>query len=249
MGTIVDFSYRFEGEVKKIAKARAAIKKYQVDNAQYSGNGMCDYRSKPVLDESGALSWYCYAKNHMNDFDAILTPLTKGGGLRVWAYWGTTDGCSEAGLNLIENGIKDGVQGWDAEIGLDAAMAMVRLSETPTAQDLLVLIGRFNLALKDGWDEEDYPWLTVAELMATQIGMTLSLNAGFTKDRALAVALVEMKKKLLNKVRQSLVDYAGRAPSELGEIDGLLATIEALEIATSSTTAAPAAVNAQAIRL
>lgn len=249
MSTIVDFSYRFEGEVKKIAKARAAIKKYQVDNAQYSGNGMCDYRSKPVLDESGALSWYCYAKNHMNDFDAILTPLTKGEGLRVWAYWGTTDGCSESGLNLIENGVMDGVQGWGAEIGLDAAMAMVRLSKTPTAQDLLILIRRFNLAVKDGWDEEDHPWLTVAELMATQIGRTLTLNAGFTKNETLAGALVDMQKKLRNAVRQSLVDYAGRAPSELGEIDGLLATIEALEIAPAAHAHAPGATNARAIRL
>lgn len=248
MSTIVDFLYCFEGSPEQIAVARSAIEKFQIANAKYSGNGVCDFSYDPSLDDSGALTWHCYAKGELKDFDAAIQQLTHDGGLRVWAYWGTTDGFYESGLNLLQNGTLTQVASWDAEIGIKAAIAMVRLAQNPNAADLLVLTKRFDTALSDGWDEDDYPWLIAAEVMGQEINAILTSHPDLAKDKTLATALLGMKEPL-REVRESLQEYAGREISELQDLDSLQAFIEALDLSRALPSPKKASANASEIRL
>ena len=254
MGNRFDYSYRFEGSAKKIAKARAAIEKFQAAHAEYSGCGSYDFSFDIEVELSGALTWNCYAGHNMDEFEKILTRLSQAGCLRIWAYWGSDDGFWESRLDLFENKTRRFVDKWDAPIGLEAALAIHRLSESSTAEDLLILIDSFNLAVSVGWDEgdEDDCWKfnsrDVAEFLADTIGKAVVHNFYLMNEELSLKALLGMKTSLL-KVREHRIEVPSSLSPKGDGVDGLLATIEALEIALEATTAAPAAANAQNIRL
>ena len=254
MGNRFDYSYRFEGTEKNIAKARAEIEKFQAAHAKGSGCGAYDF-SFDIEDElSGALTWSCYAGHNMDKFEKILTRLSLVNGLRIWAYWGSDDGFWESRLNLFENKALHFVDKWDAPIGLEAALAIHRLSKSPAAEDLLILIDSFNLAVSEGSDEEDeddnddddecFNSRGLAKFLAVTIWKTVADHDELKNEEQCMKALLDIKTSLL-KVRKHHIDIPS-SPTPKGDgVEGLLATIEALELAR----AAPAAANAPALRL
>ena len=229
MGTMVDFAYRFEGRSGEIEQARAAIEAFQAETADFSGNGDCEFGQKPKLEDDGAMTWHCYSTRQVNDFDDAIVSLTAVSSLRCIAYWGCTDGYSAAGLNRFENGAEFTDGEWEADIGLNAALAIRNLSVSSSVECLLVLVEALHVASRDGWDEDDYPWLLKAEVIAQAIMAALASHPNLVDAKLVSKALVEMKDALEN-VRESLKEFAGYDASSLQEIDGLLSIIEGWEI-------------------
>ena len=229
MGTMVDFAYRFEGRSGEIEQARAAIDAFQAENAAASGNGDHDFRFEPTLGHDGAMNWHCFSTRHVNDFEDAIVSLTALSSLRCIAYWGCTDGCSAAGLNCFENGAEFADGEWEADIGLNAALAIRNLSVSSSVECLLVLVEALHVAVHDGWEEDDHPWLLKAEVIARAIMAALASHANLVDAKLVSKALVEVKNALEN-VRESLKELAGFDATNLQEIDGLLSIIEGWEI-------------------
>ena len=238
MGTMVDFAYRFEGRSDEIKQARAAIEAFQVETADFSGNGDCEFGQKPTMADDGGMTWHCYSTRHVNDFEAAIVSLTAVSSLRCIAYWGCTDGYSAAGLNRFENGAEFTDGEWEADIGLNAALAIRNLSVSSSVECLLVLVEALHVASRDGWDEDDYPWLLKADVIARAMLAALASHPNLADSKLVAEALVDMK-NALEDVRESLKELAGYDASRLQEIDGLLSIIEGWEIGRAVPEAAP----------
>lgn len=230
MGTMVDYAYRFEGSTEAIAAARAAIKALQATHADVSGNGNCDFNLKPARGKDGSLSWRCYATGGIGDFEARVAKLTRTADLRCHAYWGCTDGDSASALNLVERGRWAKMGAWPADIGIGAALAIRELAAAPNTAALLALVGALRVATSDGWDEDDYPWLLKAAVVAAAISTALSSHRDLIRDKAVVTALLKIRGPLAD-ARDDLEGFgAGRASDRRGAAR-LLATIEGLEIA------------------
>lgn len=233
MGTMVDYAYRFEGGANDIEKACAAIKAFQVENAAASGNGDHDFGVKPEIGDDGAMNWTCYTTRGMDDFDDAIVALTAQSDLRCLAYWGCTDGDNSGGLNLFEGGAADGIGEWGAEIGLDAALAMRKLSEAASVEALLTLVDSLEVAVKDGWDEDDFPWLLRAAVVAGAMAEALAAHAGLLQDKAVGKALLSMR-PALEEVRKDLNLFHGPGTTELEGVGRLLSMIERMEIGAAA---------------
>lgn len=230
MGTMVDYAYRFEGSADAIALARAAIEALQAKHADVSGNGNCEFNMKPARGKDGSLSWRCYATGDIRDFDARVAKLTKTSDLRCYAYWGCTDGDSASALNYVERGGWETMGAWPADIGIQAAVAIRDLSASADVGALLALVDALRVATSDGWDEDDYPWLLKAAVVATAISAALSAHRDLVRDEGVAKALLKIKGPL-GDARDDLEQFgAGRASDRRGAAR-LLAIIEGLEIA------------------
>lgn len=229
MSTMMDFSYRFFGTVDELATARDAIGKLQAQYVGCNGDGDHDFSMEPELDDNGAMNWSGYTLDDTEDFEEQITAMTAGTNLSCFAYWGTTDGCSESALNLLVCGEGRGLGQWNAEIGICSAVAIAVLEKSAIAKELLVLIETFLIAEQDGWDEEDYPWLLRAEVLACAIATALELHPGLLSSKGVGKALARMKKPL-KSVRGDLKDVAGFKASELAQIDQFQSIIESLEL-------------------
>jgi hypothetical protein len=232
MGTMVDYAYRFEGSSEAIASARAAIEALQAKHADVSGNGNCDFRLKPTRGKDGSLSWRCYATGDIRDFDARVAKLTKTSDLRCYAYWGCTDGDSASALNIVERGRWASGGAWPADIGMQAAVAVRDLSSSANVGALLALVDALRVATSDGWDEDDYPWLLKAAVVATAISAALSSHRDLIREESVAKALLKIKGPLAD-ARDDLEGFGAGRLSERRGAARLLAIIEGLEIARS----------------
>ena len=62
MGTCIDYAFRFGGlNQAKVNLALQYIRDVQKENAEFSGNGVCDFSGDPRDDEAFKL-WSCYTK-------------------------------------------------------------------------------------------------------------------------------------------------------------------------------------------
>jgi hypothetical protein len=250
MGTIIDYAYQFKGTPRAIASARAAIAAFQAENADVSGNGVCDFDAQPKRLKDGSLSWACYAKGDMDDFEESIAELTRRSDLRCLAYWGCTDGQCSSGLNHVARGEWEKLGQWAAEIGIEAALAIVRLSADASAdahaEAALALVGALRVACHDGWDEEDFPWLLKAGVVGAAISAALSSRQDLIEDARVIKALLQVKDALAD-ARDDLYEYrAGRAADRRG-VAHLLSTVEALEIAQAVPASKPRARRAMAL--
>jgi hypothetical protein len=230
MGTMVDYAYRFEGSSESIALARAAIEALQAKFAHVSGNGNCDFSLKPAGVKNGSLSWRCYATGGIGDFDARVAKLTKSSDLRCYAYWGCTDGDSASALNFVERGKWRKMGAWPADIGIQAAVAIRDLSASANVAALLALVDALRVATSDGWDEDDYPWLLKAAVVATAISAAMARHRDLIGEGSVAKALLKIKSPL-GDARDDLEQFGAGRASERQGVARLLATIEGLEIA------------------
>jgi hypothetical protein len=230
MGTMVDYAYRFEGSIEAIALARAAIEALQSKHADVSGNGNCDFSLKPLRGKDGSLSWRCYATGGVEDFESDIAKLTKTSDLRCLAYWGCTDGDSASALNCVERGKWRKMGAWPADIGIAAALAIRELSTSANVEGLLALLDALRVATNDGWDEDDYPWLLKAAVVATAISAALSSHPEMMGEQRVATALLRIRAALGDACNDLQEFGAGGAPERKGAVR-LLSAIERLEIA------------------
>lgn len=230
MGTMVDYSYRFRGSPGAIARARAAIKALQAKYAGVSGSGNCYFDNSPKRRNDGSVSWACYVTGGLDDFEACIKELTRSSDLRCDAYWGCTDGECSSALNHVAGGAWRKLGHWPAEIGIEAAMAIVRLSAAADAEAALALVDAVRVATNDGWDEDDYPWLLKAAVVGAALSGALASRQELLLDARVIEALLRVKDALAD-ARDDLNEYrAGRAADRRG-VAQLLSTIEGLEIA------------------
>lgn len=245
MGTMVDYAYRFSGSPKAIAAARAAIEELQAKYADVSGNGNCEFSTQPKRRKDGSLSWGCYATGGIGDFESAVAALTRNSDLRCHAYWGCTDGDSASALNFVERGKWRKMGAWRADIGIEAALAIERLSAAPDAQALLALVDALRVATNDGWDEDDYPWLLKASVVGAAISAALARHHLIREERVVA-ALMRIKSGLAD-ARVDLRGFRAGSAADRRGVDQLLATIEGLEIAKAIAPAKPRARRAMAL--
>lgn len=218
MGVFCDYTFRFEGDGKALARARELVSKIQADMAEYSGNGNCDFGFAP-RPVPGGFDWSFYTTGGAEELIEEVERLAKEARLRVFYYVGSTDGRCECSLSVFEDGLwSELVYLDDAELGFNAALAYARaLSSTADEADLETLRGRFALALSDGWDEDDWPWLLTARACAEAIFCGA--------ERLPDWKGIGGMEKGLRRVRQDLLEIAGAEPDFLRGIDGLLALV------------------------
>ena len=232
MSQFIDYTYRFEGTQEDLALALGAISSFQQDNEEYSGNGNCDYDCKPDTHPDH-LEWFFFTTAYglVEDFNKKLTKLSKDSSLVVYAQWDTTDGQWASELNRIKNGKLQFIEGWNASIGLNTALAILRYRKKPVLDDLEILRERFSTAISDGWEEDDWAWLMTAAEIAREIFRGLSLAPDFMAESAVKKLLKEIGGPL-KEVRHDLEHMAEADAEQLHELDGLLAIINAHEIET-----------------
>ncbi|MES2633576.1 MAG: hypothetical protein V4669_11430 [Pseudomonadota bacterium] len=230
MGTMIDYAYRFEGSAEAIASARAAIESLQAKHADVSGNGNCDFRLEPARGKDGSLAWRCYATGGIKEFESSVAKLTKTSDLSCYAYWGCTDGDCASALNFVERGKWQKRGAWRAEIGIEAALAIRELAASANAGALLALVDALRVATSDGWDEDDYPWLLKAAVVASAISAALSSHRDLIREENVVKALLKIKGPL-GDARDDLEQFGAGRPSERAGVARLLSTIEGLEIA------------------
>lgn len=235
MGTMIDYAYCFEGDTGALAQARSAIATLQAEVGHLSGNGSCEFLREPERRD-GAMFWRCYSTGNVDVFNDWLRVVSQTSGLRVHCYWGTTDGGSESGLNRIRMGLTEDLGHWDAEIGIDAAMAIDGLRKSPRPKWLLTLASVFDSAVGDGWDEDDFPWLLKAGLVAEEMMRAMLAHPELRGGNGVNEALIAMKPGLL-EVRADLSEMACFTPKKLRLIDQLVSTVEALELGVETPSA------------
>lgn len=230
MGTMIDYAYLFSGSPEAVASARAAIKAYQAEYSDVSGNGNCDFDMKPTRQAGGALLWRFYATGSVEDFDLSIDRLTASSNLVCHSYWGTNDGYCASALNVFESGAWTALAEWRADIGIDAALAIRKLATSADAAALLALVAALRVAASDGWDDDDYPWLLKAAVVADAISSALSAHGDLVSDAQVVKALLGIKRALRDVGDDLRRLRAGKA-AQRREVDRLTAAVEALEIA------------------
>lgn len=245
MGTFIDCKYFCKGDKATVEKARKCIERFQKKNAAYSGNGNCDFTAPPDVTDGGTLLEYgCYTTGSMESLDSSLIRLTKSGAMVLFNYEGCTDGTNKGDLFLIAHGKVGARHGFDADIGIRAASAMVMLMHEQDDVAFSVLLECYSDSthggfIGEGWEadlaDEDFEddgdnavWATNG-LIAGFIGKSLA-----TYPELLGSA---RNQKALLKLRRSFVHTKGWM-SKLGlcepcvnqGVDKLIACLESLEI-------------------
>lgn len=240
MGTFFDYAFRFEGDDKALALARKKVEKFQKENAEYSGNGNCDFDMKPK-DIPGGFRWGCFATGDIDDFMNEVEDLAwDGHPLRIYTYMESTDGQCWCNLSALEGPDPDGEDAFschleldDAALGLDAALAYWRCERgEATDADLGMLRDRFKIAWGDGWEEYDTAWLLTAGACVRAMSLAL---ARYPAD-SLAWGPIESLEEDIRSVRSDLVEMAGVDGSGLREIDTLLALLDERKISKAAPT-------------
>ena len=228
MGTYVDTTYRFEGTSTDIELAREAVADIQAEYEDCDG-----LQYEPKLGDDGSLTWSGYGKLDVRLLDRRLAILTRGKGLRVWAYVGCTDGCCEGELSLFEKGSFRMVDRWAADIGLCSAVAAINLSKKSDIRSALVLIDRVRIADGDGWDEYDWSHLRAGGVCSLILANAVGEHPELLQSPKVVDALQRVGKAMAD-IRKHLRKFKAMKKSDIGQIDGLLAVIEGLEIASAA---------------
>ena len=234
MSTYIDFSYRIEGTAADLAIARTAILDFQ---AEYQGwDGMDDV---PFAEEDGSLSWGGYTNMNIEPFDRKMANLTRGKAMRVWAYQGCTDGYCESGLSLFEKGSFRVVGRWEADFGIDSALAAMELSNGLDINATLILIDCVKIGCRDGWEEDEWRHLLAAGVCSLLVAQAVNEHPELLKSSMAAEALMGVFEDMRD-VRKALRKFKAMDKTAIKEIDGLLAAIEGLEIGAVAKTCQPA---------
>lgn len=236
MGTIYDYTFRFEGNDPALARARELVEQYQAKNAQYSGNGVCDFESEPKAIPGG-FEWYCYAKGDIDDFMGDVENLGNTQPIKIHAYTESTDGQCWCNLQVLDSLDHEGNDTFrcvldldDAALGINSALAYERCERGIADEaDLIELRARFRLAQGDGWDEDGMAWLLTAGACARAIGLGLQRM----REDAPVWELIEEMDDDFRNVRTDLTTLARLGVSEMQGIDGLLAMIDERKILRS----------------
>lgn len=234
MNTYVDFSYRIEGTPDDLAIARSAILDFQAECQGW--DGMDDV---PVTEKDGSLGWGGYTTMDIKPFNRRMANLTRGKAMRVWAYQGCTDGYCESGLSLFEKGSFRVVGRWEADFGIDSALAAMELSNGLDINAILILIDRVKIGCRDGWDEDEWMHLLAAGVCSLLVAQAVNEHPELLKSSMAAEELMGVCEDMQD-ARKALRKYKAMDKTAIKKIDGLLAAIEGLEIGTVAKTCQPA---------
>lgn len=235
MGTCYDYTFRFEGDDESLSFARELVSRIQAENAEYSGNGVCDFGFGPKAIPGG-FEWFFFTNGDVDDFMEEVENLVLGNNLpiRVYAYMESTDGqcwCNIEVLDALDHEEDGGFRSLlnldDAALGIASALSYERCARGVADEtDLIELCARFGLARSDGWDEDNVAWLLTAGACARALGLGLQ----HISADSLVWELIEEMEDDLRQVRTDLADLAGFGDSEMQGIDGLLAIINMRKI-------------------
>lgn len=238
MSTYIDFSYRFEGKPADIAFARSVIADIRTEYEDWEG---MEY--EPSGRGDGSLDWSGFGKFDLQPFDRMFANLTRENAMKVWAYVGSTDGCCEGHLSLIEKGSLRMLDKWGADIGLRSAMAAAKLASEVDIDAVLTLIDRVAIANDDGWDEYDWSHLRAGGVCSVLLAKAVFKHPELLQSAKVAEALQGVAKDMAD-IRKNLRKYRAMDKADINGIEGLLAVNESLEIASAAKTCEPAKRNA-----
>lgn len=256
MGTFTDRAYFCKGDKAVVKKARAAIERYQIKNAEYSGNGNCDFGGPvEVAADELSLKYWCYTTGSVEGLTNSLARLSKWSGLYVAHYIGCTDGVNMGMLFAVESGKTIARHEFCADIGLRAAMAVAKLGEKKDAAAFAALIESYSESTDGGVvssfaenalaDEnfesngDDTEWQQDA-VIAGHIGQSLSVYPELLAPQSTQKALLKLHRSFVHtKAWMSKLDLCGASTNQ--HVDGLIAHLERLEIgeAAKSSSAQP----------
>ncbi len=202
MGTCVDYSFRFGGSNKtKMKKALKCIRQIQEENAEYSGNGVCDFSDEPQVRGDGLMQWSFYCKAvEDGPAEALckqLISLTRGGNFHFWFYTHCTDGCYESSLEHYENGECTFDSCWNSGIlGLDDSIAMAKLEDCCDADAAHSLLDGFLVDCNGRWNEHDCESLLNAHLAATSLARAIQRWPTLLAEQFIQTKLADFSRKL-----------------------------------------------------
>lgn len=226
MSTYFDTSYLVHGTAAEIQTALAAIHAIQAEYAC-----LADMQDEPTIDPvSSCLTWHCYCRGGMEEYNGEFANLTRGNAMSIWVYEGSTDGCCWGGIASIANGEVEVIDQFEADIGLRSAVASIHLAVAPDVDAALTLVDRIRIARGDGWDEEDWAHLRAGGVSAVLLANALSKHPELMASKPLSAALKRVGAGLKD-IREDVALYDALEDGSLDKIDGLLAIIEGLEIA------------------
>lgn len=239
MGTCIDYAFRFGGlNQAKVNLALQYIRDVQKENAEFSGNGVCDFSGDPRDDEAFKL-WSCYTK--AGDETPLLLrlkliDLTKGGDFTFWYYWDCTDGCNESSVESHQNGecIADFL--WEPGIlGFEASIAAATLDVRSDAGAVLQLVDALlserqcGCEPQCGWDEDDVSTLENAHAAGVALARAFKHWPNLLRDETLRGTFADVTQALLS-VREGGGEYLAsdeNFENEQAELHALQATLEA----------------------
>lgn len=177
----------------------------------------------------------------MSDLDGALEGLTKRNATKIWAYHGETgDDYINGYLSVMEKGgCTDGGY-WDADVGLNAAMAAIELEKSASLDDALGLLKELEWACK----QPGRLSAVLAEMLLTALDRHPSLASNES-----------IWKRVMNiKGQIEASDLMSERANNDGEMDPdrvrrLLAKIEAKILADGLTEPAGVACTPKAVRL
>lgn len=248
MGTFTDHECLCQGDKESVEKARKVIERFQLKNAQYSGNGNCDFSLEPVITEDGkSLSWGCYTTGELGDLSASLKRLSKSGDMECFHYVGCTDGCNEGELlTLAEGKVAERLR-QSADVGLRASRANARLASGVSVEALGTLIDVYKHVTEDGRyfelegdyeeDDDDGDWteLERAVVLAGCIGKSLRAYPELLSSQDCHAHLVRLLPSFVHMDKWA--SQAGVGDASLNKfIPDLIARLEGISIAAAVKT-------------
>lgn len=226
MSTCIDFSYRIDGKPAELAKARSLILEFQ------AGCPDPDGMDRELLgDEPGQLHWSGYTTASLEGLNDGLSRLTRRKATKVWFYEGCTDVWCDGYLHLFEKGEDAVVGNWKTDIGMGAAMAIVGLDKGPDIDAVDELAHCLRVAVFEGW-ARDSTHLIEAVIFAQSLAQGIREYPAMLASSTVRNAL-QRNFDQLSLLRDGLDELDAIRPSTVAEIDGLLAAIEGLEIASA----------------
>lgn len=241
----MDYAFRFDGINKaKMEEALKYIRQIQEENAEYSGNGVCDFSGEPQVGDDGSVEWCCYCKagedTPPDDLRKQFISLTHGGDFHFWFYWECTDGCHESSLERHQAGECTFDALWNSGIlGLDGSIAIAKLEDCCDASAALFLLNSFLADCDGGWDEDDLSTLFNAHLAATSLAQAFQRWPTLLVEQSIQSNLADINRKLA--VLCDGVEEFGpfdHEPEKVSELYALQAVLEA-EILKQATPASP----------
>ena len=232
MGTCIDSTFHFVGSnMAKMKEALEHIRAIQEENAEYSGNGVCDFSAEPQACDDGSMEWGCYCNaSDENPAEALrdqLVALAQGDDFQVWFYWECTDGCNESSLEHHQAGECTFDEYWNSGIlGLDGSIAIAKLDHSSDTSAALSLLNSFFHYCDGGWDEDDTSNPFNAHLAATSLAEAFQQWPTLLGDHAIQSKLDAMHGKLAVLCGDGFDPFDGE-PEKVRELRALQAIVEA----------------------
>lgn len=202
MGIFMDYEYRMGGSNKaKMKKALKHIRQLQVANAQYSGNGVCEFSNPPQVRGDGLMQWSCFCKAIEDGPPDVLRKqlisLTRGRDFHFWFYSYCTDGCNESSLEHHQDGECAFDNYWNSGIlGLDNSIAMAKLEDCCDADAAHSLMDSFLVDCHDEWDEDFFDDMQNACLAATSLSVAVRRWPTLLAEHFIQSKLADISRKL-----------------------------------------------------